>query len=91
MLNTLTIHFVVAGYPRKLIVIWVVVLGVNIVANLLLLPSAGVTAAPIISMVTYAAVFASHAHVFAGEVGGYRALRPEIRKLPRMVRTAFGR
>jgi O-antigen/teichoic acid export membrane protein len=91
MLSALMAHYWVRGYPRTLITVWIVGLLVNVVGNVVLLSSAGVTAAPILSTVTYALVLVVHVAVFSREAGGLRALRPDAREALRLVRGAFGR
>jgi O-antigen/teichoic acid export membrane protein len=91
MLNALITHYLVRGYPRSLILAWAAALVANVALNVVLLPPLGVIAAPILSTVAYAAVLVAHVHVFAGELGGYRRLRPTPHETVRLLRGAFGR
>ena len=91
MLSMLVVHFVVTGYPRALVAVWAVGLVINVILNLALLAPLGVTAAPIISSVTYALVFVAHLRVFARESEGLGALWPRVPEVVGTLRAAFGR
>jgi O-antigen/teichoic acid export membrane protein len=89
MLNALVTHYLVRGYSRGLIAAWGGALVGNIVLNVALLPVMGVVAAPILSTVAYTAVLLAHLRAFAGEVGGYRTLRPTRGETVGLLRAAF--
>ncbi|MBA2347130.1 MAG: oligosaccharide flippase family protein [Solirubrobacterales bacterium] len=91
LLSTLVVHFVVSDYPRELLVAWGIGLALNVLLNLVLLRPLGVTAAPIISSVSYAFVLGWHLKVYAHANGGYRALRPQPSEILVTLRAAFGR
>ena len=76
LLNSLTIHYFVRGYPRPLIATWIVALLANVVANLVLLEPLGTRVAPLASSAAYVAVLVAHVLVFRRELGGWSALRP---------------
>jgi O-antigen/teichoic acid export membrane protein len=88
LLNSLTVHYFVRGYPPALIGTWAAALVGNVVLNLILLPEWGVAAAPILSSVAYGLVLVAHVRVFAGEAGGYRALVPGMRDVRVLLRRA---
>lgn len=90
MLNALITHYLVRGYPRSLIVVWALALAGNVVLNVVLLPRLGLIVAPILSTVAYSGVLVAHVHAFAGELGGYRRLRPTPRETIALLRGAFG-
>jgi O-antigen/teichoic acid export membrane protein len=90
LLNALITHYLVRGYPNGLVVVWGAALVGNVVLNVVLLPPLGVVAAPLLSTAAYAVVLLAHLHAFAGEIGGYRRLRPTPRETVRLVRGAFG-
>jgi len=89
MLNALITHYLVRGYSRSLMAVWVVALAGNVIFNIVLLPELGVVAAPILSTVAYTVVLIAHLHAFAGEIGGYRQLRPTPRETLLLLRAAF--
>ena len=76
LLNSLTVHYFVRGYPRMLIVTWVMALALNVVANVVLLEPLGTRVAPIASTVAYASVLLVHVVVFRRELSGWGELRP---------------
>jgi O-antigen/teichoic acid export membrane protein len=88
LLNSLTVHYFVRGYPPSLIAAWAAALVGNVVLNLILLPEWGVAAAPILSSVAYALVLVAHLRFFAREVGGYRPLVPDMRDVRVLLRRA---
>ena len=61
----------------------------RLASSFALLPELGVVAAPILSTVAYTVVLIAHLHAFAGEIGGYRMLRPTPRETLTLVRGAF--
>jgi O-antigen/teichoic acid export membrane protein len=89
MLSALMAHYWTRGYPPVLVGAWVAGVAVNVAGNVLLLPSLGVTVAPIMSSVTYAGVLMAHMLVFAREAGSWHALAPEPRETIRLMRAAF--
>lgn len=91
LLNSLTTHYYVRGYPRQLMVAWALGLVGNLILNCALLGPLGVTVAPIVSSVTYSAVLVAHLRVFAHETEGFRALVPVPSETLRMVRLGLGR
>jgi len=86
LLNSLTVHYYVRGYPPALMAAWVAALVGNVALNIVLLPKWGVVAAPILSSVAYSLVLVAHLHAFAGETGGYRAVLPGMADLRVLVR-----
>ena len=86
LLNSLSVHYFVRGYPPSLIAAWIAALIANLALNAVLLPEWGVVAAPILSSVAYVLVLAAHVRVFAAEVGSYRALVPGADDLRILVR-----
>jgi O-antigen/teichoic acid export membrane protein len=89
MLNSLTIHYFVRGYPPALMAAWGVGLVLNVALNLVLLPGLGVVAAPVLSSLAYAGVLLAHVRLFARDVGGVAALRPRPREVVGLVRGSF--
>lgn len=86
LLNSLTVHYFVRGYPPALIGAWAAALVANVALNVVLLPEWGVVAAPILSSVAYVLVLVAHARVFAAEAGGYRAMVPGTQDLRVLLR-----
>lgn len=86
LLNSLSVHYFVRGYPPALIGAWVGALVGNVVLNLILLPEWGVVAAPILSSVAYVLVLVAHLRMFAAEAGGYRAVVPGMRDIRVLLR-----
>lgn len=86
LLNSISVHYFVRGYPRLLIASWVAALVGNVVLNLILLPEWGVIAAPVISSASYLAVLAAHLAVFAPEAGGWREVVPGRRDVRILLR-----
>lgn len=80
LLNSLTVHYFVRGYPRELVATWVLALVCNVIANLLLLEPLGGAVAPTASSLAYGAVLVAHIVVFSRDVGGLAALRPSVRE-----------
>lgn len=86
LLNSISVHYFVRGYPPVLIASWVAALVANVVLNLILLPEWGVEAAPILSSASYLMVLAAHLAVFAPEAGGVRAIVPGPRDVRVLLR-----
>lgn len=91
LLNSLTVHYFVRGYPRPLIATWIVALLANVVANLVLLEPLGTRVAPIASSAAYIGVLLAHVVVFSRELGGWGALRPRPAEAWRLVVDAVRR
>jgi O-antigen/teichoic acid export membrane protein len=88
VLNILAHHFAARGYPVRLMVYWLLALILNVGINIVFLPSQGTYIASLSSSITYVVLLALHARMFAGQVGGYRAIVPRVSETVRMVRTA---
>ena len=86
LLNSISVHYFVRGYPPVLIASWVVALVGNVVLNLILLPEWGVAAAPILSSASYLMVLVAHLAVFAPEAGGFREVVPGMRDVRVLLR-----
>lgn len=78
LLTVLTAHFNVPRYPTRLIAAWAAGLVLNIVLNVALLPSLGVTVAPIASTLAYLLVLVVHLVALAPQVGGAGRLVPRV-------------
>jgi O-antigen/teichoic acid export membrane protein len=89
LLNSLTVHYFVRGYPSWLLLIWICALIMNVLGNVALLPIIGVEAAPIVSSLTYVSVLLAHVRHFARQAGGYNSLRPRPRELASQLTSAF--
>jgi O-antigen/teichoic acid export membrane protein len=76
MLTILANHFAGAGFPLQAMLVWVVGLVVNVVINVVLLPSQGTWVAAMSSTVAYTVILALHVRLVAPHVGGYRELVP---------------
>jgi O-antigen/teichoic acid export membrane protein len=91
MINILAQHFAGRGFPLEAVLVWVPGVALNIAINVWLLPREGAYIAALASSITYFVVLLLHMRMFAGEVGGWDALRPRPREVVRFVRVALGR
>lgn len=89
LLNSLTVHYFIRGYPRVLIATWVLALVLDIAANLVLLGPLGSRVAPIASSVAYSGVLLVHVVVFRRELGSWSELCPRPREASHLVADAL--
>ena len=91
LVTILSSHFAGRGFPRAVIIVWVVGIALNLVLNVLLLPGRSAWVASVTSSVSYLILLALHMWLFAREAGGYGVLRPHAREVVKFVRVAFSR
>jgi O-antigen/teichoic acid export membrane protein len=91
MVTILSSHFAGRGFPRAVIVVWVIGIALNLVLNVLLLPGRAAWVASVTSSISYGILLVLHMWLFAREAGGYGVLRPRAREVVRFVRVAFSK
>jgi len=91
MMTILAYHFAGRGYPTQAALVWFVGLGLNLAINVAFLPGRGAWVASLASSIAYTVLLALHMRLFAREAGGYAVLRPRLREVVGLVRTAFAR
>jgi O-antigen/teichoic acid export membrane protein len=91
MLAILSHHFAGRGFPRQLLVFWLVGLVLNLALNFAFLPGRGAWVAALASSITYAVMLVLHTWLFAREAGGYGAMRPRPGEVLRFVKVAISR
>jgi O-antigen/teichoic acid export membrane protein len=91
LLTILAHHFAGRGYPTEAAVVWLVGLGINLAINVAFLPGRGAWVAALASSIAYAVLLFLHVRLFARETGSYGAIRPRMREVVGLVRTAFAR
>lgn len=84
MLTVLSHHFAGRGFPREAMLVWFIGLALNVVMNVVLLPTIGTVGASISSSAAYGLLLVLHMRMLARDTG-YRALVPRLGEL---VRTA---
>lgn len=86
LLSVVSIHYSVRGYPRNLIIAWIVGLLLDVGLNIALLHPFGTFIAPLSSTVSYSLVLAMHLGRFANDAGGWRELIPRLSDLDMLIR-----
>jgi O-antigen/teichoic acid export membrane protein len=81
LLVILSSHFAGLGYPWRAAAIWAGGLGLNVAANMVLIPAYGTYMASITSSVTYVAVLGLHVRLFLAGGPGELSLRPRFGEL----------
>ena len=91
LVTILSSHFAGRGFPRAVIVVWILGIALNLVLNVLLLPGRSAWVASVTSSVSYLILLVLHMWLFAREAGGYGVMRPRAREVVKFVRVAFSR
>jgi len=91
MVTILSSHFAGRGFPRAVIIVWILGIALNLVLNVLFLPGRAAWVASVTSSVSYVILLVLHMWLFAREAGGYGVLRPRAREVVKFVRVAFSR
>jgi O-antigen/teichoic acid export membrane protein len=91
MVTILSSHFAGRGFPRAVIIVWILGIALNLVFNVLFLPGRAAWVASVTSSVSYVILLVLHMWLFAREAGGYGVLRPRAREVVKFVRVAFSR